>query len=711
MFKIHVSIFFLCLITLSVLGQNNLPNKTSTNVFNEKCGTMEALENQKNNNTEIEQNMQAIEEHTQWILNNPSQKRNKVKEVITIPVVFHILYKTNEEKLSEETILSQLEVLNEDFRKLNANADETLSVFKDRAADMEIEFCFAQRDPDGLPTTGIQYITTSVDTFLLSLQEPIKFTRLGGADAWPSDEYLNIWVGDLEPGLLGYAQFPGMDKNTDGVVLNYVHVGRVGTQSSITGRTATHEVGHWVNLRHIWGDGDCSMDDDVEDTPLSATSHTSCSNLNTNSCSYDDEPDMVQNYMDYTDDKCLTLFTNGQKERARALFEPGGNRENILSSQGCMPPVLKDDNARFTKFTNLIANENLCTASFTPAIQFRNFGNKTINRLIIETYINNELVDTFEWTGSVATGEFAETNLNPIELPQGVQDFKVVITDVNTQPDEQPEDNEITLKIQSLGRSLPFQESFEEDNFPPAYTNIIDVDNDDEGFELKSGVANTGDNCMLINCFDAGFSGAIDEFVLPLIDLSSTLNPMLEFYNAYARYDSDDSDTLEILVSKDCGQNFTSIYKQEGVFIATVGNRQEYFEPTSSNQWRQRVVDLKDFEGESEVSIKFRCINSQEQNLYIDDIKVFGDDMISVNNYQLNALNVLLYPNPVIDEFNIQWKNITDWKLTVRSVDGKIVFEQNNPTNKINIEHLQSGVYFIEGQSDKLRFSKKLFKL
>jgi len=703
--------FLLCFVTLCCVAQNSHADKLQKDVFSEPCGTMFALENQKKNNKGIEKTMLAIEQHTNQILNNKNRVSSKVKEIITIPVIFHIVYKTAAQSLSEERVRSQLDVLNEDFRMQHANVDKTLPIFKDRAADMEIEFCLAQRDPEGLPTTGIQYYSTSIDTFFFDNQESIKFSEFGGADSWPSDDYLNIWVCNLEIGLLGYAQFPGMEKNKDGVVLDYVHVGRVGTQPNIVGRTATHEVGHWLNLRHIWGDGECDDDDDVEDTPPSDTSHGFC-NLNADSCTGDDEPDMVQNYMDYTEDRCLTLFTKGQKERARAIFEPGGAREAILSSNSCTPPVLQDDDVRLIQLNNAKANENFCSTMFTPSIQFRNYGNKTLNRLTIETFINENLVDSFDWTGNVATGEFAETKLNEIEFSQGTQELKIVIANVNARPDDQPEDNMVSFNIQALGRSVPFEESFEDNNFPPVYSNLIDLDNDNEGFQLKKGVAYTGDNCMFINCFDYGLSGAIDELVLPLIDFSSTGNPMLEFYNAYARYDSEDSDTLEILVSKDCGQNYTSVYKQQGVFIATAGNRQEYFEPSSENQWRQRIVDLKAFEGESEVSIKFRCINSHEQNLYIDDIRIFGDDMIPVDDdYQLNALEVLIYPNPAIDELNIQLNNINEWKLLVRSVDGKIVLEENDLSKKMNIEHLQSGIYLLEGQAVNRRFSKKLVKL
>jgi len=708
MFKKYISIVLLFMISSFCHAQNKESGKIKSDVFPEKCGAVHALEQQIKNNPEIEENRKEINTHINKVLQRKDSYKSKVKEVITIPVVFHIVYKTDAEKLSEERVRSQLDVLNEDFRMLNDNVDETLSIFKDRAADLEIEFCLAQRDPDGLPTSGIEYISTAVDTFYFDARQAIKFSDLGGTDVWSADEYLNIWVGDLEPGLLGYGQFPGMEKSTDGIAINYVQLGRVGTTAGITGRTATHEVGHWLDLQHIWGDGDCSMDDGIEDTPPADDWHSGCT-PSSDSCTDDNEPDMVQNYMDYSDDTCLTLFTKGQKERVRAIFEPGGPREIILSSQACMPPNLKDDDTRLVEITNVKTNENLCATSFTPAIQFRNVGNNALSNLSIKTYIDENLIDTYNWTGNVATGDFAETNLNAIELPKGPHQIKIVITEVNTNADEKPEDNEISLNIQALGDNLPLAEGFEEDNFPPSYTNIIDVSEDNEGWELKTGIAHTGNNCMFINCFDYGLSGAVDEFVLPLIDLTNVGDPMLEFYNAYARYDSNDSDTLEILVSKDCGQNYTSVYKQEGVFIATVGNRQEYYEPASENEWKQRIVDLKAFEGESEVSVKFRCINSHEQNLYIDDIRIFGDSMIPVTEHELSNFNI--YPNPVINELFVQFDTREKWNLSLRAVNGKIVLAEDEKPEKLNLEHLPSGIYFLEVQLGTNIYSRKIVKM
>ncbi|RMG73063.1 MAG: T9SS C-terminal target domain-containing protein [Bacteroidetes bacterium] len=295
-----------------------------------RCGTMDYLHQQELADPDLPQRMAAIERFTQEYQQSQAGRDNDVT-VITIPVVVHVVYNTAVENISEAQVISQIDILNEDFRRLNA--DTTASSQWAQAADFQMEFCLAKIDPDGFPTNGITRTPTNVSSF--NTNNGVKFDAQGGKDAWPSDTYLNIWVCDLGNGLLGYAQFPGGNPATDGVVINYQYFGRVGTASPPfhLGRTATHEVGHWLNLRHIWGDGGCGVDDGVADTPLSDGPNYGC-NPGHVSCG---SVDMVENYMDYGDDICLTAFTAGQRERSMALFAPGGARESILSANVCCP--------------------------------------------------------------------------------------------------------------------------------------------------------------------------------------------------------------------------------------------------------------------------------------------------------------------------------------------------------------------------------------
>ena len=243
------------------------------------------------------------------------------EEVITIPVVFHIVYNTAAENISEAHILEQLDILNADFRRLNADTTETPEPFQDVAADFNIEFCLASFDPDGNPTPGIIRYETPVTSF--SDNDDVKFADAGGADAWPADSYLNFWVCDLGPWLLGYAQFPGGPANTDGVVIGYQYVGYndAGYPYNL-GRTATHEIGHWLDLYHIWGDDtNCAGSDVVGDTPNQKVETYGCPSYpKTDVCSATAPGIMFMNYMDYTDDACMNMFTEGQKDRMRSVL-------------------------------------------------------------------------------------------------------------------------------------------------------------------------------------------------------------------------------------------------------------------------------------------------------------------------------------------------------------------------------------------------------
>ena len=275
---------------------------------------------------------QRIEDHTTlWNGMTEAERSAAAPPIITIPVVFHVVYANSTQNISDAQIQSQLDILNEDFRRTNSDQDE---VWGSVAADSEIEFCLASIDPNGAPTNGIERVQTSVSSF--SSNNAMKFTAQGGSDAWPASDYLNFWVCNLSGGLLGYAQFPGGSAATDGVVCGYQYTGDIGTASAPfdLGRTGTHEVGHWLNLRHIWGDGPCGSDDLISDTPESDGANTGCA-LGHVSCG---TTDMVQNYMDYSDDACMNVFTEGQKQRMRALFAPGGARASILDSEACAPP-------------------------------------------------------------------------------------------------------------------------------------------------------------------------------------------------------------------------------------------------------------------------------------------------------------------------------------------------------------------------------------
>ena len=303
---------------------------TSSFAQTRNCGADDHMQMLQQQYPDMLKNQRAIEDFTQQYIATHSQ--NSRTASVNIPVVVHVVYRKNNENISDAQVQSQIDVLNEDFRRLNADASNTPSQYLSVAADTDIEFCLASVDPNGNPTSGITRTSTRKRSFSYN-NDGIKFNSSGGKDAWPRGQYLNIWVGNLGNNLLGYAQFPGGPANTDGVVVLYYAFGTTGNVSSPfhLGRTATHEVGHWLNLRHIWGDGGCGVDDFVGDTPESDASNYGCA-LGHVSCG---TRDMVENYMDYSDDACMNIYTVGQSARMNAMFASGGFRESLLYSGGC----------------------------------------------------------------------------------------------------------------------------------------------------------------------------------------------------------------------------------------------------------------------------------------------------------------------------------------------------------------------------------------
>jgi len=248
--------------------------------------------------------------------------------ITTIPVVVHVVYNPRAENISATQIKSQITVLNKDFRATNPDKSKTPDVWKGLVADARIQFALATKDPTGKTTTGIIRTKTTRTSF--GTGDTVKSAATGGADPWPSNKYLNIWICTLGGGLLGYAQFPGGPPATDGVVILNTAFGTRGTAAAPfnLGRSATHEIGHWLNLRHIWGDTeDCSGSDLVADTPNAEGPNFGKPIFPKVSCNNGPNGDMFMNYMDYVDDDTMVMFSPQQVARMHAALD--GPREAI----------------------------------------------------------------------------------------------------------------------------------------------------------------------------------------------------------------------------------------------------------------------------------------------------------------------------------------------------------------------------------------------
>ncbi len=346
--------------------------------------------------------------------NGLAKRDTSANEIIYIPVVVHVLYKGTAENISDAQVLSQIDALNKDFRGLNADKNNTPNAFKNLAGDARIQFCLARVDTQGKPTTGINRKKTTQDLF--TTDDAMKYDHQGGVSAWDSKKYLNIWVCKLSSRSLGYATPPGAPADKDGVVMAYDVFGTTGNLRAIfnKGRTATHEIGHWLGLIHTWGDDNCGTDY-VDDTPTQQSFNFGCPVFpKMSSCSANGNGDMFMNFMDFSDDACMNLFTKGQVTRMRSLFAQQNIRNGFLASFACdstvaqggplpvpapAPPVLpvvKITVAATKLFPNPVINETLVeckAASATSPKQLQVFNNLGVvvysTRLVQEKTVLN----------------------------------------------------------------------------------------------------------------------------------------------------------------------------------------------------------------------------------------------------------------------------------------------------------------------------------
>lgn len=371
----------------------------------EKCGTIKILNEKIAKDPSVHHRMEQIEQFTQQYISN-RKLENIQSAIITIPVVVHVIHNGEAvgtgANISDLQILSQIEALNEDFRLQNFDSLQPSHPFWAYTADTEIEFCFAEQDEFGNPTTGIERIDGGqADWDPTDIDDILK-----PATIWDRDLYLNIWTVKYDAAnstLLGYAQFPGGADSTDGVVCRYDAFGYTGnvTPPNDLGRTMTHEVGHWINLRHIWGDdspqalqngtcdaGECSGDDFVGDTPDACEPNYGCKTFPWNAfnlCGTDADGEMYMNYMDYGDDACLVMFTYDQGLRMQAALN--GPRSTLLTSNGCTPSTNGMNESDFSNSVKIFPNPSngIFTITFSSQEKYKIIITNTLGESVLET--------------------------------------------------------------------------------------------------------------------------------------------------------------------------------------------------------------------------------------------------------------------------------------------------------------------------------------
>lgn len=690
------------------------------NAQQRKCGTMEHHQWMMENNPEYARSFPKTEKVIQqWIADHPNAASAKVNTAPdTIPVVVHVVYKTAAQNISDAQVMSQIDVLNEDFSRTNADSVNTPSAWQSIAGKMPYHFVLARQDPGGNPTTGIVRVQTTANSF--STNNAIKFNSQGGSDSWDVNTYLNIWVGNLGGGLLGYGEFPtGTPSNTYGFVCLYSAFGRVGTVSPPfdLGRTTTHEISHCFNLKHIWGDDGtaCSGTDNVGDTPNQAGANFGCPSFPlTDACSASSPGVMFMNYLDYSDDVCMNMFTEGQATRMIAAvtnFYP-----TIVNSIGIQPVALQANDAGVSAIIDP-AGVN-CNTSITPVVTLRNFGTATLTAATINYRIDNNPIQTIAWTGTLASLSTVNVTLPLMTTTVGNHTFTSFTTQPNGLIDQNVtnDTSSVSFSVISSGQAVPYTQNFIAVTFPPTGWSINNADGSttwDKATVSQGG----GTGSLWMDNYNYQANGEIDEIVTQNFDLTTVSNPQMTFYLAYRLYTNpalspNYSDTLEILISTDCGATYSSIYKKFGVPLTTTVTSwaNNSFTPAAAD-WRQEVISLVPYASANSVIFKFKNVNDYENNLYVDNINI--STITGINEVKSN-FNLNAYPNPASDFITISLPENRNESITV-TVQNKLgmsvyneSFKNKNGMLRINVSNFAEGVYSATIKGERINQSVKI---
>jgi len=418
----------------------------------------------------------------------------------TIPVVVHVVYKNANENISDAQIQSQLDVLNQDFTRTNADAFNTPPDFLPIVANTQINFCLAMQTPKGNPTNGI-IRTQTANSFFPLFGNEIYYDSLGGSTAWNTEKYLNIWVCETENGVLGWSQFPsGGDPETDGVIIDFEHFGTTGTATYPydLGRTATHEVGHWFNLFHIWGDNSCG-NDWINDTPIQEQANFGCKIHPHTSCS--NSGDMFMNFMDYTNDACMNSFTEGQKNRIWASISNW--RIGLLTSNGCTPATLANSDAGIISILEPNNQQTNCASPIYPKVVLKNYGATTLNTVTIKYNIDGSTDYYQSWNGNLNNNETDTILLAGIASTGTTHLLNISTENPNNTPDINFSNNEESIIFSSINGEQ-VQLSLMTDNYA-LETSWLLLDNNDNIIDSGDSLANNtlyqNMYCLDYSCF------------------------------------------------------------------------------------------------------------------------------------------------------------------------------------------------------------------
>ena len=695
----------------------------STFAQGEWCGTDKATEDYFSSHPEEKAQFEYLQRNLNEIA---AQKRkganNQKAPTITVPVVVHVMHYNGDGNISKAQILDGIDVLNEDFQRLNSDTSNTRAVFSGIAADAQIEFKLAQIAPDSSCTNGINRINT-FETY--NTWNDVKFVP--GA-YWNARNYFNIWLvkSISTPGVLGFAQFPGSPNlSTYGFVQLSNYWGRIGTSTNnLKGRVATHEMGHNFDLYHTF-QGNCGSNcnnsgDFICDTPPAfqrsgcTTSLNTCSNDATGGTTSNPNPyttnvvDQIENFESYNLG-CHNMFTEGQKDRMRNAFVVYSKLVNLVSvanlrATGVAPgdtvtvcPPVADIIDRSPKF--------VCQGA-TITFSDDSYGDKATS---------------WNWSfpgGTPATSIDSMPNIRYDSA--GV--FNVTLRVSNAQGADTLSISNLVYVNDSLTSNNGFQyvEDFESTTTIGTNWTVLNPTGTPKWQRRSSGSFFGGRASVFIDNTINNTAGELDYLISPSIDVTKVINPKIKFKVAYKQKTLTDTDRLNVSVSTDCGQSWrTRLVASSGTM--STGLQSTWFVPSVASDWKDFTLILTNAMKQSDkLKVRFEFVSGEGNNIYIDEFMVDGaSSVVGINEFSEIQTGVNIYPNPSsggITTLEVNsWENVSIANIYLTNILGKRVkevysgsFSKGENRFEINSSGLGAGIYFLTIEQNGERITKKL---
>jgi hypothetical protein len=684
----------------------------------DRCGSMELLQKRFTDKPALKLMFDQRQIRIQQLVKEriASGKTLRTTGPITIPVVFHVVL-SRQSMVTDAQIMAQLDTINKDYAGINSGAAKIPSYFKSLFGQSGIQFCLAQRTPNDAPSTGIERYTTTRNSFDYTNNQ-VKHAESGGADAWDTDKYLNIWICDLSGSILGYATFPDDGvKDEQGVAVDYASLPAGAATGFNQGKTLTHEIGHYFDLYHIWGDdnGACTGTDNIDDTPNQSNSTTTCqTGVVTDRCTTTAPGIMYQNFMDYSPDACLFMFTQMQVAHMEEIFEK--YRSSLLTSNACTPVDVKKKDASLKSIRQ--PAQRICTNSITPQITLVNRGSETLTSLTIHAVIDNGTVQNYNWTGSLATYAEANVTLSALTTLEGNHVLSISTSNPNGAADEDTSNDALSLDfIYYEPFAAPVTEGFE-GLFPPQGWDIV---NEDSGstWEKTTSASKTGNAAVKIGNFGNQVVGQRDYLRSPTVNIAGVDSAFVSFQVAAATYTNTSTqnnvwDTLQVLISTDCGQTYTSVYKKWGSSLITRSTATRTAFTPGINEWRYEEINIGSFIGQGEILVALLNTNGNENDIYLDDINI---RTVTVNP-NLKEAGFLVTPNPTSGQVSVQFYphpeklksvsiyNVSGQKIAETVITGEVASNVYN----FDLTTSPSGLYVVKAEFEDRVLTKKIVK-